>query len=171
MKFSKQVFSSRFIPPTVPCKFGPKGLEIVEISEYKEDLKLEKPKFRFATLQERLLHNLTSSEARKSKNGTKRPPPFDAYCPSMMEKIDNCVCAQCGTCWPSAAAKDRHRKAHKGRVNSRFEFQVGNSGMNIFFFLSPKSRRNKLRTLAIFGQNLLWRLKLFFETFFPKILP
>ena len=85
--------------------------------------KLEKPKFRFATLQERLLHNLTSSEARKSKNGAKRPPPFDAYCPSMMEKLDNCVCAKCGSCWPSAAAKTRHLKAHKG-WNLRFEFKV-----------------------------------------------
>ena len=111
-----QVFPSRFIPPTVPCKFGSKGLEVVEISEYKEDLKLEKPKFRFATLQQRLMHNLTSTEARKSQTGIKRPPPFDAYCPSMMANnyIDKCVCPDCGTCWPSAAAKDRHRKAHKG---------------------------------------------------------
>ena len=111
-----QVFPLRFIPPTIPCTFGSKGLEVVEISEYKEDLKLEKPKFRFATLQQRLVHNLTSSEARKSQTGIKRPPPFDAYCPSMMANnyIDKCVCPDCGSCWPSAAAKDRHRKAHKG---------------------------------------------------------
>ena len=118
-----QVFASRFIPPPVPCKFGPKGLEVVEMSEYKADLKLEVPKCRFASLRDRLIAKLSSNEAQKSQNGTKRPHPFDAYCPSMMEKLDNCVCAKCGSCWPSAAAKTRHLKAHKG-WNLRFEFQV-----------------------------------------------
>ena len=118
-----QVFPSRFIPPPVPCKFGPKGLEVVEMSEYKADLKLEMPKCRFASLRDRLIAKLSSNEAQKSQNGTKRPHPFDAYCPSMMEKLDNCVCAKCGSCWPSAAAKTRHLKAHKG-WNLRFEFKV-----------------------------------------------
>ena len=70
------------------------GLEIVEPSVYfKEQLKFAKQtKFKFASLQERLLANLRSKESEKSKNGTPRPPPFDSYCPSMEDKLDECIC-------------------------------------------------------------------------------
>ena len=36
-----KVFPTRFIPPPVPVQFGPRGLEVIEVSEYKERLKLE----------------------------------------------------------------------------------------------------------------------------------
>ena len=118
----REIFPTRFIPPPVPCKFSHRGLEVIEISDYKEKLKLESDepilsmesaKIRFASLQERLIANLTSKEARLSQKGVPRPPPFDAYCPSMMEKIDELVCLKCGSSWPSIAAKKRHLKAHK----------------------------------------------------------
>ena len=31
-----EVFPTRFIPPPVPCKFGEKGLQVIEMSEYKQ---------------------------------------------------------------------------------------------------------------------------------------
>ena len=70
-----EVFPTRFIPPPVPCQFGPRGLQVIEISDYKEKLKLdskesvsmESAKIRFASLQERLIANLTSNEARMSQ--------------------------------------------------------------------------------------------------------
>ena len=67
----------------VPCKFGEKGLQVIEMSEYKE--MVERSKICFATLQEQLICKLSSEEARKSQTGVQRPHPFDAFCPTMME--------------------------------------------------------------------------------------
>ena len=53
-----------------------------------------------------------SKEAEQFKNGNKRPHPFDAYCPSMQEKLDKCVCSDCGIQWPCAAAVKRHKVFH-----------------------------------------------------------
>ena len=120
-----EVFPTRFMPHPVPVQFGPKGLEVIEMSDYKKKLKLESQpmpletaKIRFATLQERLITKTISNEAKKSKKGVSRPPPFDSYCPSMMEKLDDLVCNSCGSSWPSIAAKNRHTKAHKGQKSA-----------------------------------------------------
>ena len=51
-------------------------------------------------------------ERAKNKKGEVRPPPFDSYCPSMIDKLDQCICNVCGLSWPSAAAKNRHVTAH-----------------------------------------------------------
>ena len=122
-----KVFPTRFIPPPVPVQFGPRGLEVIEVSEYKERLKLETKepmsletaKIRFATLQERLVAQISSNEAKKSQKGVPRPPPFDSYCPSMMNKLDDLVCETCGSSWPSKAAVLRHAKAHKGQKGKK----------------------------------------------------
>ena len=94
--------------------FGQKGMEIVEPSVYFKDQQEFKnqTKYKFATLQERLIMNLTSNESKFTKSGIPRPPPFDSYCPSMESKLDECVCPKCGISWPCAAAKNRHMKAH-----------------------------------------------------------
>ena len=61
-----------------PTRFIPKPLEVIEVSDCKERLKLdteplplETAKIRFASLQERLITKLVSDEAKKSKTGTK----------------------------------------------------------------------------------------------------
>ena len=104
----------KFIPPPAIYKYGTTGLEIVEPSEYFENQETftNQRKYKFASLQERLITNLKSNEAKKSKKGISRPPPFDSYCPSMKEKLDECMCEVCCSSWPSAAAKNRHKKVH-----------------------------------------------------------
>ena len=103
-----KLFPKRFIPPPTACQYGPKGLEVVEPSEFLKN----SAKYRFATHEERLLYNLESKESKKSKSGISRPTPFDTYCPSMNEKIDDCFCKICGKSWPCKAALKRHLKAH-----------------------------------------------------------
>ena len=39
--------------------------------------------------------------------------PFDLYCPSMKNALENGICETCGSYWPSKAAKDRHKKCHR----------------------------------------------------------
>ena len=112
-------FPERFIPPPAVYKHGSKGLQIVEPSEYFKNTK----DYKFATLQERLIFNLKSKEACLTKNGrNSRPMPFDSFCPSMKDKLDECVCKICGAYWPSAAAKNRHLKAH-GKIET-FEDKI-----------------------------------------------
>ena len=41
----------------------------------------------------------------------------------MENKLDDGICETCGSCWPSAAAKNRHMKAHKKR-NNTFETTI-----------------------------------------------
>ena len=108
------IIPKRFLPGPAIYKYGKRGLEIVEPSEYfKDQLNFSNQnKYKFATLQERLMTNLVSKEASQSKSGIPRPPPFDSYCPSMDSKLDECVCKTCGSCWPCAAARKRHEKAH-----------------------------------------------------------
>ena len=82
-------------------------------------MSLETAKIRFATLQERLIAKISSNEAKKSQKGVPRPKPFDSYCPSMMNKLDDLVCETCGSSWPSKAAVLRHAKAHKGQKGQK----------------------------------------------------
>ena len=103
------IFPKRFIPPPAVYQFGLRGLEIVEPTVYFRNPK----KYKFASLSQRLITNLVPEEALKGKNGKIRPFPFDIYCESMQENIDQCVCDKCGLYWPSCAAKNRHLKAHK----------------------------------------------------------
>ena len=86
-------------------QFGIKGLEIVEPSIYFEDQK----KFKFATLSQRLITNIVPKEGLKQE----RPIPFDLYCISMKDKLEDGICNDCGLYWPSKAAKNRHLKAHR----------------------------------------------------------
>ena len=115
----RQLFPEGFLPPPAIYQFGKTGLEIVEPSVYFKDQEnfTNQRKYKFATLQERLITNLKSIEAGKSSEGIPRPIPFDSYCPSMKDKLDDCVCEKCGIAWPSAAAKNRHKKAHEKRMN------------------------------------------------------
>ena len=74
-----QIFQKRFIPPPAIYKFGPKGLEVVEPSIYFENQKSfeNQRKYKFASLNERLITNLMSEEASRDKDGVERDPPFD----------------------------------------------------------------------------------------------
>ena len=88
----------------------------MEPSVYFEDMR----KFMFATLPQRLITNLTPKEA--LKEGKKLPVPFDLYCESMKDKLENGICEVCGLYWPSAAAKNRHLKAHKiGHIDEKID--------------------------------------------------
>ena len=91
------IIPKRFIPMPAIYEFGEKGMQIVEPSIYfKEQLKFAKQtKFRFASIQERLIANLRSKESETNQNGTSRPPPFDSYCPSMESKLEDCICKVC----------------------------------------------------------------------------
>ena len=66
-----EIFPQRFIPAPCIYGFGKKGLEVVEPSTYfEEQLKFEnQTKYKFASLQERLIANLKSEEAGKNKQG------------------------------------------------------------------------------------------------------
>jgi hypothetical protein len=94
-----------FLAPAV-YKFGTTGLSAIEPSEY-----FKKPKdYKFATLKERLIAHQVPKEA-----GNFVKPPFDLYCPSMVTKIDKCICEQCGQYWPCMAAVKRHAICHKNK--------------------------------------------------------
>ena len=112
-----QIVKKRFLPPPAIYTYGKNGLEVVEPSVYFADQRTftNQRKYKFATLEQRLVTDLMSTEAKFSKNGVARPPPFDSYCPSMEDKLDGCVCEKCGSSWPSAAAMKRHLKAHNRR--------------------------------------------------------
>ena len=91
-------------------KFGSTGLSAVEPSEY-----FKKPKdYKFATLKQRLIGRQVPKEA-----GNFVMPPFDLYCPSMVTKIDKCICEQCGQYWPCMAAVKRHAICHKFEKKSQ----------------------------------------------------
>ena len=68
-----------------------------------------------------------SKEAERFKNGDPRPPPIDAYCPSLQEKLDDCVCKLCGIQWPCAAAVKRHEVVHNPKSKN---FEARDSGRN-----------------------------------------
>ena len=110
----------RFLPPPAVYKFGPNGKEIVEPSIYLAD----PSKYKFATLDERIIFNLKSLESEKSTKGDSRPMPFDSYCPSMQTKLDDCVCNICGSSWPCAAAVKRHKKAHTNTDNIDIDINI-----------------------------------------------
>ena len=91
-------------------KFGSTGLSAIEPSEY-----FKKPKdYKFATLKERLIAHQVPKEA-----GNFVKPPFDLYCPSMVTKIDKCICEQCGQYWPCMAAVKRHAICHKNKKDGQ----------------------------------------------------
>ena len=50
--------------------------------------------------------------------------PFDLYCPSMRDKLDNGVCKICGKYWRSEAAMKCRKKSHKKKI----EVEVDGSG-------------------------------------------
>ena len=79
----------------------------VEPSEYVKNPNV----YKFAPLKDRLVAGLLPNEAGKFV----RPdlPPFDLYCPSMMQKLEKCICKTCGLYWPSEAAKKRHATCHR----------------------------------------------------------
>ena len=98
------IFPQRFLPRPAVYKFGSKGLLPVEPSEY-----FDKPKdCKFASLRDRLVAGLSPDEAKNFDR-----PPFDLYCPSMTEKLSECICDKCGAYWPSKAAVRRHATFHK----------------------------------------------------------
>ena len=65
----------------------------------------------FATLPNRLLVQGMPSEGSKYK-----VTPFDLYCPSMKDKLENGICNICDKYWPSEAAMKRHKNAHKKQM-------------------------------------------------------
>ena len=65
----------------------------------------------FATLPNRLLVQGMPSEGSKYK-----VTPFDLYCPSMKDKLENGICNICDKYWPSEAVMKRHKKAHKKQM-------------------------------------------------------
>jgi len=99
------VFPSRFIPAPAVYEFGTQGLKAVEPSDY-----IENPKqYKFANLQDRLIMQKKPASALSKFLRL----PFDLYCPSMQEKLDDSVCRKCWTSWPCKAARIRHAKCHK----------------------------------------------------------
>ena len=87
-------------------KFASTGLSAIEPSEY-----FKKPKdYKFATLKERLIAHQVPKEAENFGKA-----PFDLYCPSMVTKIDKCICEQCGQYWPCMTAVKRHAICHKNK--------------------------------------------------------
>ena len=120
----RKIFPKGFLPPPAIYKFGTSGLEVVEPSVYFADQQkfANQTKYRFATLQERLIANLESTEAGEWKDGNKRPPPFDAYCPSMEKKLDDSICKICAIQWPCPAALKRHSTVHGKKDSKQSDF-------------------------------------------------
>ena len=94
-------------------KFGSTGLSAIEPSEYFKNPKA----YKFASIKERLIARLVPEEAQNYAR-----PPFDLYCPSMLPKLDKCICEICGFYFPCEAAKKRHAKCHKMEKESQEPF-------------------------------------------------
>ena len=79
------------------------GIQAVEPEEYFRDGKLQ-----FGTLSQQLI-----IKAQPVASDMYATVPFDIYCPPMKDKLDNGICKECKSYWPSKAAKDCHAKCHK----------------------------------------------------------
>ena len=104
------VFPERFLPGPAIYEYTTRGIEAVKPSEYFKDPK----KFMFSNLEKRLVVKKLPTLAKEFE----KKCPFDLYCPSMQEKLKNCVCRMCGSYWPSEAAKKRHIKCHSLKESS-----------------------------------------------------
>ena len=97
------VFPERFPPNPVVMKYTDRGIEAVEPNAY-----FDNPKLEFAPLSQRMI---VKEQPNKANQFLK--VPFDLYCPSMKDTLENGICETCGSYWPSKAAKDRHKKCHR----------------------------------------------------------
>ena len=102
-------YNSLLLAPAV-YKFGSNGLAAIEPSEYFKNPKAHK----FASIKERLIARLVPNEAQNYVR-----PPFDLYCPSMLKKLDKCICKDCWQYFPCEAAKKRHATCHKNEKESQ----------------------------------------------------
>lgn len=92
------VFPDRFLPAPAVVEYGPEGQRLVAVEAY-----LKHPdKYQFCGLQTRLLLKTAVQ-------------PFDAFCPSLQDRIQGFVCPVCRHYWPSEAAMKRHKTAVHGR--------------------------------------------------------
>ena len=102
-----QIFPERFLPLPAIYEYGKKGLCAVEPDQYYENPR----KFTFAPLHQRLLAGKLPDKAYEHTIA-----PFDLYCPSMVDKLNNSICPECNMYWPSAAAMKHYKVcqcAHK----------------------------------------------------------
>ena len=81
-------------------KYTDRGNEAVEPNAY-----FDNPKLEFDSLSQRMI---VKEQPNKANQFLK--VPFDLYCPSMKDTLENGICETCGSYWPSKAAKDRHKK-------------------------------------------------------------
>ena len=102
---------SRQVPYPAVQKFGMNRIQAVEPEEYFRDGKLQ-----FAALSQLLI-----TKAQPAAADMYDTVPFDIYCSLMKDKLDNGICKECKSYWPSKAVKNRHAKCHKGNSNSEEE--------------------------------------------------
>ena len=78
------VLPDRLPPYPAVHKFGMNGIQAVESEEYFRDSKLQ-----FATLSQRLI-----TKAQLAARDIYETVPFDIFCPSMKNKLDNGICKE-----------------------------------------------------------------------------
>ena len=100
-----QIFPNRFIPFPAVYSYTINGMAAVNPKDVSS-------KHEFAPLKDRLLWQLKPN----SVSTDFKLIPFDIYCPSMFDSIDQGVCKTCGVYWPSKAAMLRHAVCHKNNI-------------------------------------------------------
>ncbi|CAF4336056.1 unnamed protein product [Rotaria sp. Silwood2] len=108
-----QVFPHRFLPPPVPFHRSSRGVRLENIESSFANLKPTSPYY--GTLFQRIqFHGIVM-------RGTQNQLiPFDAYCPSIQNKMYSRTCTICKQYIPSAARLRNHYKVHQQRYASKY---------------------------------------------------
>ncbi len=108
-----QVFPHRFLPPPVPFHRSSRGVRLAEIESSFANQKPISPYY--GTLFQRIqFHGIVV-------RGSQKPLiPFDAYCPSLQNKLDLRTCSICKQYIPSAIRLRHHYRVHQQRYASKY---------------------------------------------------
>ncbi len=108
-----QVFPHRFLPPPVPFHRSSRGVRLAEIESSFANDKPISPYY--GTLFQRIqFHGIVV-------RGKQIPLiPFDAYCPSIQNKLDSRTCSICKQYIPSIIRLRNHYRVHQQRYTSKY---------------------------------------------------
>ncbi|CAF1119590.1 unnamed protein product [Adineta steineri] len=108
-----QVFPHRFLPPPVPFHRSSRGVRLGEIESSFANEKPISPYY--GTLFQRIqFHGIVV-------RGTQTPLlPFDAYCPSLHNKLSSRTCSICKQYIPYAIRLRNHYRVHQQRYTSKY---------------------------------------------------
>ena len=107
-----QVFPHRFLPPPVPFHRSSRGVRLADIACSFANENLVSPYY--GTLFQRIqFHGIVV-------RGTQAPLiPFDAFCPSVQDKLQSRTCSICKQYIPSGRRLQNHYRVHQQRYVSK----------------------------------------------------